>query len=117
MEAVLWSELESEERDKVSNLIIEFSTAAVSWNENEQGNVVNVYSQLLKVCEEEHNIKPHQLVVISKMLQETAISGLYEWLPEDFEEWESKDELMAMFFFGEKGLNSYQKEKKKLSKQ
>jgi hypothetical protein len=117
MEAQLWSDLESEEREKVSNLIMEFSTAAVSWNEKEQENVLNAYSQLLQACEEEHNIKPHQLAVISKMLQETAISGLYEWLPEDFEKWDNKDELMAMFFFGEKGLKNYQKVKGKTKKQ
>jgi hypothetical protein len=117
MEAQLWSDLESEEREKVSNLIMEFSTAAVSWNEKEQENVLNAYSQLLQACEEEHNIKPHQLAVISKMLQETAISGLYEWLPQDFEKWENKDELMAIFFFGEKGLKNYQKVKGKTKKQ
>jgi hypothetical protein len=113
MDPKLWSQLESEEREKVSNLITEFSTAAVSWNEKEQELVLNIYSLLMKNCQEEHSIKPHQLVVISKMLQEAAISDLYEWLPEDFDKWEDKDELMAMFFFGESGLESFRKEKEK----
>lgn len=113
MEAKLWSELKKEERDNVSSLIIDFSTAAVSWNEKEQESVLNVYSQLMKTCQEEHNMKPHQLIVISKMLQEAAISDLYEWLPKDYEKWETKDELMAMFFFGEKGLEKFRKAKEK----
>ncbi|WP_017727832.1 hypothetical protein [Halalkalibacterium ligniniphilum] len=111
MEPVLWSELGHEEREKVSSLIIEFSTAAVSWNNEEQNNVLNLFTKLMNACQEEHRIKPHQLVVVSKMLQEAAISDLYEWLPEDFEKWEDKDELMAMFFFGQKGLESYRKAK------
>ncbi len=113
MEPELWSELKTEEREKVSNLILEFSTTAVSWNNEEQENVVNIFTKLMNICQEEYQLKPHQLVVISKMLQEAAISDLYEWLPEDFDKWEDKDELMAVFFFGEKGLENYRKAKKK----
>lgn len=115
MEAKMWSELEKKERDKVADIIIDFSTTAVTWNEKEQDHVLNVFQQLMTVCQKENNLKPHQLVVVSKMLQEAAIADLYEWLPKDFAEWENKDDLMAMFFFGPQGLDRYQEAKKKLS--
>ncbi|MEB3100111.1 hypothetical protein [Ferviditalea candida] len=113
MEAKLWSELDAEKRDRAAGIITEFSTTAVAWNKQEQDHVVDVFKRLMEMCQKENNLKPHQLVVVSKMLQEAAIADLYEYLPEDFEKWESKDDLMAMFFFGANGLDRYREAKSK----
>lgn len=113
MEAKYWSELEVEKREKAADVITELSTAAVTWNKQEQELVLDVFKRLMTVCQGENDLKPHQLVVVSKMLQEAAVSDLYEYLPEDFDQWENKDDLMAMFFFGSKGLERYRNEKNK----
>lgn len=111
METNLWTELPSEKREKAANIMTEFSTIAVTWNEQEKEKIFTVFSDWIKVSQEDYKIKPHQLIVISKMLQETAFADLIEWLPENFEEWDDKDELMALFFFGSKGLDAYRQEK------
>jgi hypothetical protein len=116
METNYWDQLPVEKRAKALSLITEFSTIAVSWNDKAQENIMNIFSKWVEACQEEYDLKPHELIVISKMLQEFALTDLFEWLPSDFEEWEEKDELMTMFFFGKEGLESYREEKKKFIK-
>ena len=115
MELESWNQLSAEKREEASNLITEFSSIAVTWNDVAQKKVLDIFSEFIASCKEEHNLKPHELIVISKMLHEYTLSDLFEWLPLDFEEWKDKDELMTMFFFGKEGLESYQKEKGKIS--
>jgi hypothetical protein len=117
METNIWTELPKEKREKAADIMTEFSAIAVTWNEEEKEQIFTVFSEWIKVSQEDYKIKPHQLIVISKMLQETAFADLLEWLPEDFEEWDDKDELMAMFFFGPKGLEAYREDKRKIPSQ
>jgi hypothetical protein len=114
MELESWNQLSADKREKASNLITEFSSIAVTWNDAAQKKVLDIFSNFISSCKEEHNLKPHELMVISKMLQECSLADLIEWLPLEFEEWKDKDELMTMFFFGKEGLESYQKEKEKI---
>jgi hypothetical protein len=115
MESEAWNQLSADQLEKASNLITEFSSIAVTWNDAAQKKVLDIFSKFITSCKEEHKLKPHELIVISKMLQEYTLADLVEWLPSDFEEWKDKDELMTMFFFGKEGLESYQKEKEKIS--
>jgi hypothetical protein len=115
MEMQSWNQLSAEKREKASNLITEFSSIAVTWNDVAQKKVLDIFSTFVSSCKEEHNLKPHELIVISKMLQEYTLADLVEWLPLNFDEWKDKDDLMTMFFFGKEGLESYQKEKEKIS--
>lgn len=115
METNLWTELSNEKREKAAAVITEFSAIAVTWNDEEKEKIFTVFTNWIKNSQEDYQIKPHQLVVISKMLQETAFADLIEWLPEDFEEWQDKEELMAMFFFGPKGLEAYRQDKQKIT--
>jgi hypothetical protein len=110
-----WNQISADKREKASNLITEFSSIAVTWNDIAQNKVLDIFSNFISSCKEEHNLKPHELMVISKMLQEYSLADLIEWLPLEFEEWKDKDELMTMFFFGKEGLESYQKEKEKIN--
>lgn len=110
----LWSRLPREKREKSAEIMIEFSAMAVSWNDAEKEQIFQVFSEWIKVAQDDYKIKPHQLIIISQMLQETAFADLIDWLPEDFDAWADKDELMAMFFFGQKGLESYREEKKRI---
>ena len=112
-----WTQLPKEKREKAASIMAEFSTMAVTWNDEEKEKVFKIFSDWIKASQEEYKVKPHQLIVISKMLQETAFADLIEWLPEDFEEWEDKDELMALFFFGPTGLEAFRKDKKKIQAQ
>ncbi|MCQ6267780.1 hypothetical protein M1K46_19310 [Fictibacillus sp. WQ 8-8] len=116
MEAEAWNKLENKKREKAVNLITEFSSIAVSWNDMQQKKILDIFSQLITTFQEEHNLKPHELMVLSKMLQEISLTNLFEWLPSDFEDWKNKDELMATFFFGQEGLASYKEEKGKTAK-
>ncbi|WP_462408501.1 hypothetical protein [Neobacillus sp. Marseille-QA0830] len=111
METEIWNGLSPEKREKAANLMTEFSTITVSWNDVVQKKVIEIFSNFTQSCMEEHKLKPHELLVVTKMLQEFAIKDLYEWLPDDFENWENKDELMTFFFYGEKGLQSYKETK------
>lgn len=115
MELQSWNQLSADKREKASNLITEFSSIAVTWNEVAQKKVLDIFSKFIETCKEEHHLKPHELMVISKMLQEYTLADLIEWFPLEFEEWKDKDELLTMFFFGKEGLASYQKEKEKIS--
>jgi hypothetical protein len=114
METDVWNGLSADKREKIANLITEFSTITVTWNEIAQAKILDIFSNFTTACMKEHKLKPHELIVISKMIQEFALKDLYEWLPEDFDEWENKDELMTYFFYGEKGLESYKKTKQKI---
>ncbi|MEW9672742.1 hypothetical protein [Ammoniphilus sp. 3BR4] len=113
----LWAQLPKEKREKAASIITEFSTMAVSWNDEERDKTFHIFSNWISSAQEEFKIKPHQLIVIAKMLQETAFADLIEWLPENFEEWEDKDELMTLFFFGSNGLERYKEAKKKVQAQ
>ncbi|MGJ9385781.1 hypothetical protein [Salipaludibacillus sp. CF4.18] len=116
MEMDSWDKLSPEKRDKASNLITELSSVVVTWNDTDQKKILDIFSEFIAVCQDEHKLKPHELIVISKMLQEYALTNLVEWLPSDFEKWKNKDELMTMFFFGKEGLESYKKDKEKALK-
>ena len=107
-----WTALPREKREKAANVISEFSAVAVTWNEKEKAKLFEVYAEWIQEAQDRHRLKPHQLVVLSKMLQETAYADLIEWLPDDFEEWKDREELMTMFFFGEKGLEAYRQQVK-----
>lgn len=112
VETNLWTQLPKEKREKAASIMTEFSTIAVSWNEEEKQKIFSIFSSWISSSQEDYKIKPHQLIVIAKMLQETAFADLVEWLPENFEEWEDTDELMALFFFGSNGLERYREDKK-----
>lgn len=114
VETCEWTQLSKEKREIAASLMTEFSTMAVTWNDGEKEMIFKIFSDWIKASQEEYEVKPHQLIVISKMLLETAFADLIEWLPKDFEEWEDKDELMALFFFGKKGLEAYRENKEKL---
>lgn len=110
MDTSVWMQLPKEKREKAANLMSEFSAIAVTWHEEEKEQIFKIFSDWITASQEEYKIKPHQLIVIAKMLQETAFADLIEWLPEDFEDWEDKDELLTVFFFGQKGLELYREE-------
>ncbi|QBP39877.1 hypothetical protein [Paenisporosarcina antarctica] len=113
MKTDVWNELPAEKREKAASLITEFSSITVSWDDGRQKKILDIFSEFTDSCQEEHNLKPHELMVIAKMLQEFALTNLIEWLPSDFEEWKNKDELMTLFFFGKEGLDSYKEKKGK----
>lgn len=112
MKTDIWNELPAEKREEAASLITEFSSITVSWDDVIQKKVLNIFSEFTTACQNEYKLKPHELIVISKMLQEFALKDLFDWLPADFDEWKNKDELMTMFFYGEKGLESYKETKK-----
>lgn len=108
-----WFTLSKEKKEKAGNVISEMSAVAVEWNEGEKQKIFQAYDEWIQTAKDGYKLKPHQLLVLSKMLQETAYAELIEWLPDDFEKWEDKEELMARFFFGEKGLEKYREDVKK----
>jgi hypothetical protein len=60
MKAEIWNELPAEKREKASDLITEFSTIIVSWNDSVQRKVIDIFSKFITACQEEHKLKPHE---------------------------------------------------------
>lgn len=67
MKADIWNELPTEKREKAMSLISEFSTITVSWNDGVQKKVLDIFSKFTAACQKEYSLKPHELIVISKM--------------------------------------------------